>query len=293
MQAVELKLGGPSQPDPHEVLERGDILLFRETPFATPADERNFILSVRLNPEFHKNIAYKPNTDRISGVAKLEPDAVARLHSALRNYSRRTVEFAAQALPRYQSRWRLDYASLRPVEEQGRELPLKKRNDLLHTDAFPTRPTNGDLILRIFTNVNPSKARVWITSDPFDVLAHRYAADAGLARAARPDPLFGFRNALQAAGLPVIARSPYDRFMLGFHDYLKRNAAFQRDCPKYRFEFPPGATWMVFTDIVPHSVESGQFALEQTLIVARESLADPNRAPIAILEKLASRPLAA
>ena len=96
-----------------------------------------------------------------------------------------------------------------------------------------------------------------------------------------------------ASGLPVIARSPYDRFMLGFHDYLKMNEAFQRDCAKYRFEFPPGATWMVFTDVVPHSVESGQFAMEQTMIVSHKSLADPGRAPIAILEKLAGRGLAA
>jgi hypothetical protein len=291
MQAVELTFGQTNQADAHEILERGDVVLFRETPFDMPAAERDFILGVRLNPEFHKNIAYKPNTDRISGVAKLEPESVAKLRDTLRNYSRRTIEFAGKVLPRYQSRWRPDYASLRPVEEQGRDLPLKKRNDLLHTDAFPTRPTNGDLILRIFTNVNPSKSRVWITSDPFETLANRYAADAGLTRAAQPDPWFGVRKALGAAGLPITARSPYDRFMLGFHDYLKMNQAFQRDCAKYRFEFPPGATWMVFTDVVPHSVESGQFAMEQTMIVAHESLADPRRAPVAILEKLAGRPL--
>ncbi len=81
MQAVELTFGRPNQADPHEILERGDIVLFRETPFDMPAAEREFILSVRLNPEFHKNIAFKPNTDRISGVAKLEADSVARLQT--------------------------------------------------------------------------------------------------------------------------------------------------------------------------------------------------------------------
>jgi 3-deoxy-D-manno-oct-2-ulosonic acid (Kdo) hydroxylase len=293
MQAIEMIFGQGGPEDAHDVLERGDIVMFRETPFEMPAEERDFILGVRLNPEFHKNIAYKPNADRISGVAKLESDAVERLHSILRSYSRRTTDFAAKVLPRYAQRWKSDYASLRPVEEQGRELPLKKRNDLLHTDAFPTRPTNGDLILRIFTNVNPAKSRVWITSDPFEKLAQRYALSAGLKDVARPDPLFGVRRALHSIGLPVIARPPYDRFMLGFHDYLKMNEEYQRDCPKYRFEFPPGATWMVFTDVVPHSVESGQFAMEQTMIVAHDSLAQPSRAPIAILEKLAGRSLAA
>jgi hypothetical protein len=38
-------------------------------------------------------------------------------------------------------------------------------------------------------------------------------------------------------------------------------------------------------------VLSGQYALEQTFIVARESLALPERAPIAVLERLAGAPL--
>jgi hypothetical protein len=39
--------------------------------------------------------------------------------------------------------------------------------------------------------------------------------------------------------------------------------------------------------MVSHAVLSGQYALEQTFIVARASLALPDRAPIAILERLA------
>lgn len=291
MQAVELTSTRGAD-NACEVLERGDIVLFSRTPFAIPEADREFIATVRLNPEFHKNIAYKPNSDRMTGAAGLEEASAGRLHGILRDYSRRVVEFAGSILPRYAKRWSLDYASLRPVEEQGRDLPLKKRNDLLHTDAFPTRPTHGGLILRIFTNVHRSKSRVWITSDPFASLAEQHAAAAGLAEIARPDRLFGVRKVLHGVGLPVIARSPYDRFMLHFHDYLKGNEAYQRDCPKYRFEFPPGATWMVFTDVTPHSVESGQFAMEQTMIVPRDALAAPQRAPISILEKLAARELA-
>jgi hypothetical protein len=292
MQAVELTpASGPDEAC--VVLERGDIVLFRQTPFDLPAEDRDFISTVRLNPEFHKNIAYKPNSDRMTGAAGLESAAAERLHRILRDYSRRVVEFAGSVLPRYARNWSLDYASLRPVEEQDRDLPLKKRNDLLHTDAFPSRPTNGGLILRVFTNVHRSKPRVWITSDPFAALAPQHAAQAGLDGIARPDPLFAVRKTLGSAGLPVVARSPYDRFMLHFHDYLKLNEAYQRDCPKYRFEFPAGATWMVFTDVVPHAVESGQFAMEQTMIVPRDALANPELAPVSILERLAGRPLAA
>ena len=75
--------------------------------------------------------------------------------------------------------------------------------------------------------------------------------------------------------------------MLSFHDWLKRNRDYQENCRKYYFDLPPGSTWLVFTDVVPHAVLSGRFALEQTMIVSRRSLLRPDRAPASILERLA------
>jgi hypothetical protein len=49
---------------------------------------------------------------------------------------------------------------------------------------------------------------------------------------------------------------------------------------------------MVFTDVVPHAVLSGQYALEQTVIVDRESLVGRENAPIEILQGLCGRQLA-
>ena len=94
-------------------------------------------------------------------------------------------------------------------------------------------------------------------------------------------------------GLPVVDRSPYDAFMLRFHHYMKADAAFQRDCPKDRWEFPPHSAWVVFTDTTSHACLSGQYALEQTFIVRRASLLHPEKAPIAILGNIAGVPLAA
>ncbi|SRR5579875_988715 len=287
MRAVELE----DRVDPYAVLEAGDILVVRQSFFEEAEDDRAFLLDARLSGgQYHKNIAYKPASGKLSGTGKMDAAAVERLRSVLAGYSRRVIEFTGGLLPRYRAKWRLDYASLRPMEEAGRELPLKKRNDLLHTDAFPTRPTNGGLILRFFTNVHPTKPRRWVTSDPFAVAAARYARDAGLDGFAS-SPMHRLRRALGYVGLAPAGRSRYDEFMLAFHDYLKRNAEYQRDCPKYRFEFEPGTSWMVFTDIVPHSVESGQSAVEQTFIVAADSLAAPERSPVAVLEKLAGRGL--
>jgi hypothetical protein len=284
MQAVGIQAGV----DPYDVLESGNILVFPSASLLPAPKDREFLCGIRQDGgSYHKNIAYRPARGKISGTGQLPPPTVSRLRDILQQYSRAAIAFTAAQLPRYEAHWHSDYASFRPVEERGRELPFTKRNDLLHVDAFPTRPTNGGLILRIFTNINPSENRVWITSDPFAALAARCALDAGLARIAKLSPLDRVKRALGALGLPVRAHSPYDRFMLAFHDYLKKNAEYQRSCPKYRFEFGPGDTWLVFTDVVPHSVESGQLAMEQTMIVSRDSLAAPDRAPIAILEKLA------
>jgi len=291
-------IGEIQQQEEHYLrLERGNILFFPRTPFVLSEEEREVLRGVSLTGgSLHKNIAYRPASDKVTGFDKAHVHDPGKLREVLRAYSQRALGLLRTLLPRYMDGCRIDFASFRPQEEEGRDLPTKKRNDLLHVDAFPTRPTKGDLILRVFTNINKAKPRVWLTSDPFEPLAQRYAVDAGLPEFAKQSARSGVGNilvnVLRAAGMPVADRSAYDRFMLSFHDYLKFNQDYQRDCAKYRFEFPPDSTWMVFTDIVPHAVLSGQHALEQTVIVRREALAARQNAPIEILESLCGRPLA-
>ena len=102
----------------------------------------------------------------------------------------------------------------------------------------------------------------------------------------------GAKHALKAMGLPLVVRSPYDRFMLHFHDWLKENSEFQHDPANLRVTFPPLSTWMVMTDACPHAVLAGQYALEQTYIVPLSALIAPEHAPIRVLETLAGRALA-
>ena len=295
MDVVELITVPEVQPreENYLALERGNILYFPHTPFALSEDEREVLRSTGLSSSsLHKNIAYRPASDKVTG---FDPAAVSdpeKLRVVMRSYSERALAFLWTLLPRYMEKARIDFASFRPQEEEGRDLPTKKRNDLLHVDAFPTRPTRGDMILRFFTNIHQTRPRVWMTSDPMGALAPRYASDAGLPEAAKhPKGSYGSR-VLGAFGGVDAKRSAYDRFMLGFHDYLKFNGEYQQSCAKYRFEFLPDSTWMVFTDVVPHAVLSGQFALEQTVIVDRGSLVGRENAPIEILQGLCGRQLA-
>jgi hypothetical protein len=295
MRNVELVTVSEAAPreDYYLALERGNVLFFPRTPFPFSDPERDVLRSSELSSSrHHKNIAYRPASDKVTGFDSGAVKDPEQLRAVMRSYSQRALEFLRRFLPRYMENCRVDFASFRPLEEEGRDLPTKKRNDLLHVDSFPTRPTSGDLILRFFTNINATKPRVWLTSDPFEALAPRYALDAGLAQIARHPGGSFFNRVLHAAGLPANSRSAYDRFMLGFHDYLKFNDDYQRNSPKYRFEFPPDSTWMVFTDVVPHAVLSGQYALEQTVIVRREALLQREHAPISILETICRQPLA-
>jgi hypothetical protein len=282
---------------PAEQLEKGNIVLFEKSPLELPAEHVEYLLSQRQdNTRIHKNISYRPIEDVLRGAP--EDTDTGQIRRIMRHYSDRVTEFLSGFLAPYSGKWSLDFTSFRPIEEDGRDLPQRKRNDLLHVDAFPTRPTRGARILRVFTNINPKAVRVWNTTGGFDKLAGQYAMDAGLRRVAGGSGSGSVglsrmaRGFLKTVGLNLSERSPYDVFMLGFHNYLKENGEFQRGCDKERIEFPPGSTWFVYTDAVAHAVLSGRFALEQTYIVPRDALLRPESAPISVLERLCGKPLA-
>jgi hypothetical protein len=279
-------------------LEAGDILFFPQTPVPLTADETSFLLGQQqTDSSLHKNIAYKPNIDKLSGfdVKTASPAAVERLHAVMRRYSQSVVAFLTGFLSPYGANWKLDYASFRPQEEQNRNLPLRRRNDLLHTDAFPTRPTHGARILRFFNNIHPARTRDWIVSDSFAATVKQFAP-----QQIRPEPGSTLsrlgKGAARAIGLgaaiPSLKRSPYDDFMMRFHNFLKENSRWQAECAKYPFQFPSGSSWMVYTDTVPHAVLAGQYALEQTFLVLPQTMVRPEISPLRVLEEIAHARLA-
>ena len=274
-------------------LESANILFFPETPFAISAADRQVLLGQKqTSAAYHKNVAYRPAENRVTGLDKSESVEAARLGAILQNYSQSAANFLAALLPPYAGNWKLDFASYRPIEERGRPARLHARNDLPHVDAFPTRPTNGDRILRLFTNINLAQNRVWITAPPFAAIAPHFAKSVGLP-ARRSDNSFRvtLRRVARAANLPGARRSPYDHFMHKCHNAMKEDSAFQQSAAMQRWEFPPNSTWIVLTDCVSHAVLEGQYALEQTFIISRHAMVRPQLSPVAILERLAGYPL--
>jgi hypothetical protein len=290
-----------SSPSPHwgndqareicRQLELGNIVFFPDSPISLPVQDCELLLGRKqTSSAYHKNIAYRPGEDRVTGLDATEQGEAAELRRILRRYSQSVAEFLSRFVIPYAGQWKLDYASFRPVEEKGRAARLHARNDLLHFDSFPTRPTNGARILRFFTNINPAHSRVWLTSQTFESFGPQFARKAGLLDSFRNPLLRGLRGMARTLHLPG-SGPPYDQLMHRIHNAMKEDSRFQETTPKHRWEFPPRSSWMVFTDCVSHAVLSGQYALEQTFFIPRSAWEDPQRSPLAILETLAGTSL--
>ena len=268
-------------------LERGDIVVFETCPFSLPTgDDLAFLFQQRLQGG-SKNISYNPSTHAVSGFTRQSAEQEARLQSLLRAFSAGATAWLSALAPRYAAQWQPDRASWRPEEEATRRLRLTARNDLLHFDAFPSRPTGGHRILRLYVNVNPSDDRVWATSDTFAKVLERYGDRVGIPSGGMLAWVERVRHEAARLFQPMTQeRTEYDDFMLRLHHFLKANEEFQDRAPRRLWHFPPGSAWLLFADAVSHAELRGQYALEHSFFIAPESLALPDEAPRAFFERL-------
>jgi hypothetical protein len=280
-------------------LEQGEVVTFSSGLFPLPqGEDLEFLLRQSLRGWGHKNISYNPSTGKVTGFRYNSSSQAERLGQLLADFSCQVSAWLGSLLPGYACSWKLDRASFRPEEEATRKLRLKARNDLLHIDAFPTRPSNGWRLLRCFVNVHPSEPRVWVTSEPFARLLQRFGAAVGVSRQVgfslldwRQRALNYWEKLVKQIPLPgavARSRSAYDAFMLRFHDFLKRNEDFQERGPKRLWKFPPGSVWLAMTDSCSHAVLRGRFALEHSFFLAPESLFLPDQSPATLLARAGS-----
>jgi hypothetical protein len=282
----DLRLDPARRASAVEALEWGHILHFRRLEFALAPSELH-LLSPIWSDRKAKNISYDPGTGRISG-ANVEDTTGRELLALLTRYAETTRELVRRLAPRYAAALKPGRTSFRPHEIEGRPVDSVRKDDrLLHTDAFPSRPTRGARILRVFANVNQcGKPRVWHVGEPFEALAGRFLP--------RVRPALPGEARLEAMlGVTKGERTPYDHIMLQLHDLAKCDARYQREAARQQIPFPAGSTWAVFTDQVPHAAISGQFLLEQTFELPVAAQVHPELSPLRVLERLVARPLAA
>jgi 3-deoxy-D-manno-oct-2-ulosonic acid (Kdo) hydroxylase len=289
MEVIDLVYGGPSLSQDVsdraiEAIEAGQVLFLPHYGFPITEGDRS-LFSPAILRKTVKNVSYNPATGKLGGITDSDVNSFS-----LRGMMRRFADFAQQLvielLPAYRNGITRARTSFRPAEIESRAISWRKDDSRLHFDAFPSSPTQGRRILRLFCNVNPEgRGRVWrIGRQPFEQTAKRF-----LPYIKSPLP-FSFA-VLHLLRITRGRRTAYDYYMLHLHDRMKADERYQAEVDKFEFEFPAGCTWLAFSDQVAHSAIRGQYQLEQTFLVDPDRLRDEDLSPQRVLERLVGRKL--
>lgn len=276
-------LGAPTDASWQRVVEQGRVLYCPALAFDLEPGEKRY-LDPSYSDEKRKSIYIRPGHEGVLGTAAGAADRAALLRM-LKRYETSSMRLLAQLFPSYVGKMRAASTSLRPrpIGSGDAALSWRKDDTRLHVDAFPSNPTNGMRILRVFTNLG-TMPRVWRVGPPFETMARYF-----MPRIRAPLP--GSSRLLHALRITKRPRSAYDHTMLRLHDSAKADLEYQQSCEQLTFAFAPGSSWICFSDQVMHAAMSGQFMMEQTVHVPPTALAYPDDSPLGILERLSGKRL--
>jgi hypothetical protein len=266
-----------------DALETGEVVSIPGMEF--PMSEAELAL---LDPRIlakAKNVSYNPANGKVGGTSCAGAEAEV-LRQLMARYSAMARDLVSALFPTYKDKFTVLRTSLRPAEIAGRKSSWRKDDTRLHVDAFPSQPTNGNRILRVFCNVNPAgKPRVWRLGEPFEAVALRFLPGIG-----RPFP--GSAKLKHLLRLTKSEQSEYDFVMLKMHDAMKADDGYQSTVGQQPVPFVPGTVWICYADSVSHAALSGQHQFEQTIRIPLDAMQDVKKSPIRILERLRGRVLA-
>jgi len=262
-------------------LENGQVVYLPKLNFSLAKAEQS-LLSEPPNPKGAKNISYDSRTQRIGGLSQEDP-AAGLVLSMMQRYHFQCTQLLNALCSSYQASHCGGRTSFRPVEIKGRQ-PVSYRKDdtRLHVDAFPSTPVNDRRILRVFSNINPDgESRSWRLGQPFAEVIQQF-----LPRVRRLLPFEA--EILHCLKATRQKRSDYDHCMLQIHNRMKKDLDYQQQVEATAMEFPPGSTWIVYTDLVSHAALAGRFLLEQTYYPSLEKMVNPALSPQHQIRKLRS-----
>ena len=268
-------------------IEHGGVVVCARLAFALDEHERA-LFDRPITDEKRKSVYLRAGDADLSGTIA-EGVERTRLAAMIVRYAAHCHRLIDDLFPGYAAERHATGTSFRPRAigdlASGHALSWRKDDTRLHVDAFPSNPTNGARILRVFTNVHPGAVpRAWRVGEPFADMARRF-----LPRTRRPIP--GAARLLHGVGITKRVRSDYDHLMLQLHDLAKADLDYQRDSPQRAIDFMPGTTWICFSDQVMHAAMSGQYLLEQTYRLPLSAMAAPEASPVRVLESLTGRRL--
>jgi len=250
-----------------DTLEAGRILYLPRLGFTLMPHERRF-LSAQWSDGESKNINLRGGERRLRG-ARGGKDELALMQAMMERFSSHCRTLIGALLPRYAPHLTLASTSFRPCEVAGRKSSYRKDDARLHTDAFPPiRPA-----ARASCACSPTSTR---TASRAPGAWRAVCGHGGQVPAARAPRMAGRGRLLRALRVTKRSRSAYDHLMLQLHDKVKADVDYQQQAPQEQIDFPVGSTWIVFSDQVLHAAMSGQFVMEETLMLPVSGCALPN-----------------
>jgi hypothetical protein len=258
------------------------VLFFPKLPFVL-TDEEQRLLTPEVRDPKARNISLGVD-GRLKG-GQGDAATIALLTGMVARFRAQAEALVHGLFPHYVPKLRMAPTSYRPMAVETRAQSWRADDKRLHVDAFPSRPTYGERILRVFTNVNPNgEPRVWRVGESFDEVLHDFLPKA--------KPYAPWQaQLLKMLHVTKSYRSEFDHLMLQLHDGMKGDMDYQARCRQETMPFPPGSSWVCFSDQATHAVMSGQFMLEQTLHFPAGAEYDPASSPLGRIEKALGRPL--
>ena len=271
-----------SRPEWTAAVEAGKVLYFPRLGFAVQPEEQALLREDTLAPK-SRNISLGAD-GVLKGAAGSAQDQQA-LAAMVGRFRQQALQLVDDLLPEYKGQLRVAPTSFRPKQVETRAQSVRADDQRMHVDAFPSRPSYGERLLRVFTNLNPHGVpRVWRVGEDFETIARRFLPQA------KPYRLWQAKL-LNAVHATKSLRSEYDHLMLQLHDLMKFDEQYQKNGTQVTVPFPPGSVWVCFSDQATHAVMSGQFMMEQTLYLPPGREVNPTSSPLQILTRLVGRPL--
>ncbi|CAG2148064.1 Kdo hydroxylase family protein [Cupriavidus numazuensis] len=263
-------------------LEQGAVLYFPDLHFRFEPGEERFLDS-RYSDGKSKNINLRAGDTAVRGAQGTEQDQ-ADLYRLIHRYADFSEKLVLSLFPEYGPYMTRAGTSLRPSQIAGRAVSWRKDDTRLHVDSFPSNPLLGKRLLRVFHNIDPEAPRVWRVGEPFADFAQRFVP--------KTHGMWPGQAALmKLLHITKRTRSEYDHRMLQLHDLAKADLDYQASVPQQEFHFPPGSTWIVFSDQLLHAAMRGRAMMEQTIYLDPKAISDHTHSPEAVLSRMLGRPM--
>jgi hypothetical protein len=271
-----------TQADLRRQLEQGAVLYFPDLHFRFEPGEERFLDS-RYSDGKSKNINLRATDTAVRGAQGSEQD-LADLYRLIHRYAQFSEKLVLSLFPEYGPYMTRAGTSLRPSQIAGRAVSWRKDDTRLHVDSFPSNPLLGKRLLRVFHNIDPEAPRVWRVGEPFADFAQRFVP--------KTHGMWPGQAALmKLLHITKRTRSEYDHRMLQLHDLAKADLDYQASVPQQEFHFPPGSTWIVFSDQLLHAAMRGRAMMEQTIYLDPKAISDHTHSPEAVLSRMLGRPM--